>query len=82
MGKITRMQILYPLMQWKPHSCILNMKDNFDTKYKAWFQRSSSAQVTLPTEAWGYWHQWGVIDIQPEPWGVSITNRYLHMINK
>ena len=35
MGKITRMQILYPLMQWKPHSCILNMKDNFDTKSKA-----------------------------------------------
>ena len=29
--------ILYPLMQWKPHSCILNMKDNFDTKCKAWF---------------------------------------------
>ena len=23
MGKITRMQILYQIMQWKPHSCIL-----------------------------------------------------------
>ena len=44
------MQILYPLMQWKPHSRILNMTDNFDTKCKAWFKRSSSAQVTLPTE--------------------------------
>ena len=82
MGKITRMQILYPLMHWKPHSCILNMKDNFDTKCKAWFKRSSSAQVTLPTEAWGYWNQWGVIGIQSEPLGVSITKKYLHMINK
>ena len=82
MGKITRMQIPYPLMQWKPHSCILNMKENFDTKCKAWFYRSSSAQVTLPTEAWGYWNQWGMICIQSEPWGVSITKKYLHMINK
>ena len=34
MGKITRMQILYPLMQWKPHSCILNMKDNLTQSAK------------------------------------------------
>ena len=27
------MQILHPLIQWKPHSCILNMKDNFDTMH-------------------------------------------------
>ena len=82
MGKITRMQILYPLMQWKPHSCMLNMKDNFDTKCKRRCYRSTSAQVTLPTKTWGYWNQWGTIGIQSEPWGVSITKKYLHMINK
>ena len=37
------------------------------------WEKSSSAQVTLPTEAWGYWNQWGMIGIQSEPWGVSIT---------
>ena len=26
--------------------------------------------------------QWGAIGIQSEPWGVSITRKYLHMINK
>ena len=58
------------------------MITNFDTKFKAWFLRSSSAQVTLPTEAWGYWNQWHTIGIQSETWGVSITNYYLHMFNK
>ena len=29
MGKITRMQILYPSMQWKPHSCILKHERQF-----------------------------------------------------
>ena len=57
------------------------MITNFDTKCKAWFERSSSAQVTLPTEAWGYWNQWGTTGIQSEPWGVSITKKYLHMFN-
>ena len=45
MGKITRMQILYPLMQWKPHSCILNMKDNFDTVQSA---KHGSKDLHLP----------------------------------
>ena len=27
--RITRMQILYPLMQWKPHSCILKHERQF-----------------------------------------------------
>ena len=26
MGKITEMQILYQVMQWKPHSCYLKCK--------------------------------------------------------
>ena len=29
MGKITRLQILYPLMQWKPHSCMLKYERQF-----------------------------------------------------
>ena len=33
----------------------------------------------MPTKAWGYWNQWGMIGIQSEPWGVSITKKYLHM---
>ena len=28
------MQILYPLMQWKPHSCILNKKNNLTQSAK------------------------------------------------
>ena len=55
------------------------MITNFDTKYKAWFYRSSSAKVTLPTEAWGHWNQWGMIGIQSEHWVISIANLYLHM---
>ena len=66
MGKITKMQILYLVMQWKPHSCILQMITNLDTK-------------CMPTEACGYWNQWGMIGIQSESWGVSITKKYLHM---
>ena len=81
-GKITIMQILYLVMQWKPHSCILYMITNFDIKCKAWFLRSSSAQVTLPTKAWGYWNQWGMIGIQSEPWGSFHYQKYFHMINK
>ena len=65
------MQILYQIMQWKPHNCILYMITNFDTKCKAWFLKSSSAQVTLPTEAWGHITQWGAIDNQSEIGGVS-----------
>ena len=29
MGKITRMQKLYLVMQWKPHSCILKYERQF-----------------------------------------------------
>ena len=32
-GIITRMQILYQIMYWKPHSCIDIELVNFDTKW-------------------------------------------------
>ena len=59
------------------------MITNFDTKCKVWLHRSSSAKVTLPTEAWGYWNQWGMIGIQSDPWGISIANseHYFEIIN-
>ena len=76
MGIITRMQILYQIIQWKPHSCTDIELVNFDTKCKAWIWRSSSAQVTLPTEYRMHWDQWGMIDIQSEPREISIADQW------
>ena len=36
MGIITRMQILYQIMQWKSHNCIDIESVNSDTKCIAW----------------------------------------------
>ena len=65
------MRIVYILMQWKPHSCIwLSITRILARSAKHGSNRSSASQVTLPTEAWGsYRNQWGMIGIQPEPWG-------------
>ena len=62
-------------MQWKPHSCIAIESINFDMKCKPLILRSSSAQVTLPTEYRMHWDQWSMIDIQSKPREISIANQ-------
>ena len=54
MANITRMQILYWIMQWKPHSCILIMITNFDSaKHGSKGLHLPKSHCQLATESMG-----------------------------
>ena len=82
MGKITRMQILYPLMQWKPHSCILKYERQFWHKVQSMVLKIFICPSHIANWSLGLLESIGYDRHPIRALGSFHYQKYLHMINK
>ena len=82
MGKITRMQILYPLMQWKPHSCILKHERQFWHKVQSMVLKIFICPSHIANWSLGLLESMGHDRHPIRALGSFHYQKYLHMINK
>ena len=82
MGKITRMQILYPLIQWKPHSCILKHERHFWHKVQTMVLKIFICPSHIANWSLGLLESMGHDRHPIRALGSFHYQKYLHMINK
>ena len=82
MEKITRMQILYPWMQWKPHSCILKHERQFWYKVQSMVLKIFICPSYIANWSLGLLESMGCDRHPIRALGSFHYQKYLHMINK